>query len=151
MCSTAVHILGAIDKQNVLRPRQRHLKLVQLQVQMSVRSHPIQLQKAQVVFLLCLKNLLKRGTLHCYTCVRAITHMHIFSRLLKRAPEPPICLCIKTELCDKATLKTWLSEHKYGRKRKYITECFMEVCECVCVCVLCVCVLPSVIMHTHVL
>ena len=40
--------------------------------------------------------------------------------------QPPMCLCIKTELCDKQTLKIWLRDNKH-RQRKEVTTWFMEV------------------------
>jgi serine/threonine protein kinase len=44
-------------------------------------------------------------------------------------PERPTCLCIKTELCDRATLKTWLGHNKDGRKRLEVTTWFLEILE----------------------
>ena len=42
-------------------------------------------------------------------------------------PQPPVCLCIKTELCQKETLKTWLNTNRDNRSRVEITNWFLEV------------------------
>lgn len=69
-----------------------------------------------------------------YTCHKPSSHAHTHSRMyttnLQVDPEPLFCLCIKTELCDKETLKMWLKNHIYDRKREYITNYFIEVCTC---------------------
>ncbi|CAI8006163.1 eIF-2-alpha kinase GCN2 [Geodia barretti] len=46
---------------------------------------------------------------------------------LRLDPEPPVCLCIKTELCERETLKAWLRAHKEDRKRKEVTAWFVEI------------------------
>jgi serine/threonine protein kinase len=44
-------------------------------------------------------------------------------------PQPPVCLCIKTELCHKETLKSWLDKNKDNRRRVEITNWFVELLE----------------------
>ena len=48
-------------------------------------------------------------------------------RGMRLDPQPPVCLCIKTELCQKETLKTWLNKNKDNRTRAEITNWFVEV------------------------
>ena len=49
-------------------------------------------------------------------------------RVVRDDPQPPpVCLCIKTELCDRETLKTWLNNNRNNRKRKEVMAWFEEV------------------------
>ena len=40
---------------------------------------------------------------------------------------PPMVLMIQTELCEKKTLKNWLSDHIHDRKRKTVINFFEQV------------------------
>ena len=63
---------------------------------------------------------------------RGLTISHMFAYSLypeggtRLDPQPPVCLCIKTELCHKETLKSWLDKNK-DRSRVEITNWFVEV------------------------
>ena len=64
---------------------------------------------------------------------RGLTISHMFAYSLypeggmRLDPQPPVCLCIKTELCHKETLKSWLNKNKDNRRRVEITNWFVEV------------------------
>ena len=45
----------------------------------------------------------------------------------KLDPEPPLCLFVRTELCERETLKIWLAQNKENRKRKEVAAWFKEV------------------------
>ena len=52
-----------------------------------------------------------------------------FAKSAENSLEPPFCLYIKTELCDKATLKTRLEDGSvHNWKREDVIDFFMEVC-----------------------
>ena len=98
---------------------------MQPQVQTSALSlHYVQLQKDQVDFL---KALLRHGSIIFRLYIAYIFHLNR-SQVVLGLDAPPVCLCIKTELCDKATLKTWLQNHIRDRKRIEVTNFFTEVC-----------------------
>ena len=51
-----------------------------------------------------------------------------FAESAESSLEPPFCLYIKTELCDEATLKTWLDDCSvHNWKREDVIDFFMEV------------------------
>ena len=66
------------------------------------------------------------------TNVHGYTHSRMYTTRLQSNQESQFCLCIKTELCDKVTLKTWLDDRTtiHDRKRIYVIDCFMEVGSC---------------------
>lgn len=51
-----------------------------------------------------------------------------FAEFAESSLETPFCLFIKTELCDKATLKTWLDNCSVHNWKRDVIDIFMEVC-----------------------
>ena len=47
--------------------------------------------------------------------------------LLTQLLDPPMVLMIQTELCEKKTLKNWLSDHIHNRKKKTVVQFFEQV------------------------
>ena len=47
--------------------------------------------------------------------------------LLSQLLDPPMVLMIQTELCEKKTLKNWLSDHIHNRKRRTVVNFFEQV------------------------
>ena len=47
--------------------------------------------------------------------------------LLTQLLDPPMVLMIQTELCEKKTLKSWLSDHINDRKRRTVVNFFEQV------------------------
>ena len=47
--------------------------------------------------------------------------------LLNQLLDPPMVLMIQTELCEKKTLKSWLSDHIHDRKRRTVVNFFEQV------------------------
>ena len=47
--------------------------------------------------------------------------------LLTQLLDPPMVLMIQTELCEKKTLKNWLSDHIHDRKRRTVVNFFEQV------------------------
>ena len=47
--------------------------------------------------------------------------------LLIHLLDPPMVLMIQTELCEKKTLKNWLSDHIHDRKRRTVVNFFEQV------------------------
>ena len=47
--------------------------------------------------------------------------------LLTQLLDPPMVLMIQTELCEKKTLKNWLLDHIYDRKRRTVVNFFEQV------------------------
>ena len=52
----------------------------------------------------------------------------IAEEMLTDLQNPLMVLMIQTELCEKKTLKNWLSDHIHNRKKKTVVNFFEQVC-----------------------